>query len=317
MLASSPHFSYSQTAPVKGVSQAACQARAGHLVHVIQVWMADGRHVAILDQERFGQTIGIPDWNAHRYTLAAYLHLEDGSTPFKPIRTGYELALYNKIKDFIANRPAGARLGPDELLRMGLDVCSSQKNGIANLQVTFLTVHNVVRLLARQEHWFGDFPNNRRGTREVGHPPDDPVYPILQDILGLRSTGGEALPDILHIRHEKSGKTLLDKLRPALFGLKDGPFQPEPGAQNAGPGSPDEVRTREQAIWNGGCHYYFWVGAVAQSTLGAAAVMGGIRGESKGKEGGTEQEGAVQLTHFVCGSIFASEVIKNRDKFLH
>ncbi len=271
--------------------------------------MGDRRHVALLDQERFGQAIGIPDWNAHRYTLAAYLHLEDGSTPFKPLRTGYEVALYNKIKDFIVNRPPGARLGPDELLRMGLDVTSSQNNGIANLQVTFLTVHNVVRLLARQEHWFGDFPDNRRGTREVGHLPDDPAYPILQDILGLGTTGGQALPDILHIRHEKSGQVFLGKLRPALFDLKDGPFQPEPGAQNA-------EKPEAQAIWNGGCHYYFWVGAVAQSTLGAAAVMGGIRGESKGKEGGSEQEGAVQLTHFVCGSIFASEVIKNRDKFV-
>ena len=79
----------------------------------------------------------------------------------------------------------------------------------------------------------------------------------------------------------------------ALYNRENGPFQFQPGVINA--------------EWNGGCHYYFWIGALARTTLGSGAIVGGIIGEIRAKNAGwNEQQGVVEISHFVCGSIMGS-----------
>jgi len=280
----------------KGISQAACRARAGHLVKVTQNWAIAGHRVRY-DIEEFWRVTGLGTNDAvRRLKLGQYLKFEDGAVP--PVRTGREVAVYQRLKQFLATRQPSQRVGMDTLLTLGLDAC--QEHGAANLQVVLLTLHNVVRLLARPQQWAGaPLP------RDYGHPASDPAYPILQDILGRGTTGGPALPDIMHIRcyptgHPQAGGVPAIWCMGTLFDPRTGPFQPQPGATNA--------------EWNGGTHYYYWIGALARTTLGPAFVMGGLMGEKGGKVG-NEAQGTIEISQFICGSMFGSELFKHRAEF--
>lgn len=287
-----------RAADPRGISQAACQARAGHLMKMIENWNKGG-HRATYNADGFWQATGLgSNDNVRRLRLGQYLKFEDGV--IKPIRSGREVALYQKIKEFIAHRQPNQRLGMDTLLIMGLDACSGS-GGSTNLQMALLTIHNVVRILARPQQWAGvALP------KDYGHPASDPAYPILQDVLGRSSTGGPALPDIMGVKrypkgHAQAGGVPAIWCMAGLFDPRTGPFQPQPGANGA--------------EWNGGCHYYYWIGALARTTLGPAFVVGGLVGE-KGGKAGSEAQGTIEISQFVCGSIFGSEAYKQRNGLL-
>lgn len=120
---------------------------------------------------------------------------------FTPPRSGYETQLYNKIKDFVEKNP-GQKIDTETLFRLGLESCVDPQGGVS-LQDTALTIHNIVRILARPESWltqthepgvliwtpFGD----KQLTEGKDLPgwkgmTDDPAFPILQDLGGAKST---------------------------------------------------------------------------------------------------------------------------------
>ncbi len=272
-----------------GISEAACDQRAKDLMQVTRDWTQSGKRNVAYDTDGFWKALG-PDVNYNK--LTNYITKEDGVV--KPVRSGHEVALYNKIKEFVSNRNAGDRLDMSKLLRMGLDSCSNA-GGEANLQITLLTIHNVVRILARPQQWSG--PGI---AGDYGHPETDPAYPILQDLQGRSSTGGPTFPAMMGIRQKPSGEVgdPLWSMR-TLFDQQKGAFENEPGAINA--------------EWNAGCHYYHWIGGLARSTLGSAAIMGGIVGEIRAKDAtGNRDQGVIEVSDFVCGSIFGSEAFRNR-----
>jgi hypothetical protein len=274
----------------KGISEAACQARAGRLMKIVENWTQKG-HPVSYDVEAFWKALG-PEVTYNK--LTQYITVEDGVV--KPIRSGYEVALYQRIKDFIVSSPS-KKIGPNELLQMGLEVVG--QGGRANLQMVFLTIHNVERILARPQQWAGG-----PITGDYGHPPTDPAYPILQDIRGIASTGGKTLPEIMNARRRPDGSVYLATwCMEALYNRETGPFQFQPGAINA--------------EWNAGCHYYFWIGALARTTLGSAAIIGGIVGEIRAKKANNnEQQGVIEVSHFVCGSMMGSLAFSKRNQFL-
>jgi hypothetical protein len=128
---------------------------------------------------------------------------EEGRGYFPP-RSGYEVALYNRIKQAAQQ---GETLDLEKMLEIGLDVCTSDQ-GEVYLQDVFLTIHNVTRLLARPETWWTDgtweFQKDASGigmpniklTAKRWQPgwrgmENDSVYPIIQDIVGDKSTTSE------------------------------------------------------------------------------------------------------------------------------
>jgi hypothetical protein len=297
------------TGTSQGISQAACQARAGHLMKTIDDWTASSGRQVEYSVDGFWKALRLSNAPASQARLLQYFATEDGSTSVPELRSGNEVALYQRIKEFIAVRGPNDRLGMDRLLQMGLDA-SGGGGGKVNLQIVLLTVHNVERIMARPQQWSADSQEGTRpGTNQVGHPPNDPAYPVLQDLRGLGSTGGKSLAEMFNIprRTQSPGPQLPigEVLKPSwsmtLYDPKAGVFQPQPGAIS------DE--------WNGGCHYYFWLGALARTTLGVGAIIGGARGELVAKEAsGNKAQGEVEVSHFVCGSIFGSEAFKRRNK---
>lgn len=275
-----------------GISDANCKARAGHLARVVKDWSTNGRR-AVYDSKAFWKTMG-GDEGAARVRLLQYLKNKDGVEA--PIRTGRETAFYNRLKEELRSQKKNGSLGMDEILRIGLDA-NTKTDGTANLQETFLTIHNVMRLLARPQQWSG------QTAEDYGHRSTDPAWPIIQDISGARSSGGESLPDILDIQKADNG-TPWDpywSMR-SLFDPEDGVFQPQPGAVNA--------------EWNAGSHYYYWIGALEHSTLGSAAVMAGAYGETLAKQSQDKgEQGAVQVSYLICGSKFAAEIYKDRQEY--
>ncbi|MBI5209679.1 MAG: PAN domain-containing protein [Elusimicrobia bacterium] len=256
------------------VSEEECAARAGHLMAVVKDWMKKTGRQAHYDAGAFFRGIA-PDEAAGRVMVARHLALEDGTV--KPLRSGREAAFYGKLKEKLASLPAGNKLGMDALLELGLDACS-QPGGSANIQETLLTVHNVMRLLARPQQWSGP---GMKG--DYGHPASDPASPVLEDLRAAASSGGMSMA--------------------ALFDPGHGPFQPQPGAPNA--------------EWNAGAHYYYWIGALGRTTLGPGAVIGGLWSEMRAKSGqNAGEQGAFELGQFVCGSMFGSEAFRERDGLL-
>ncbi|MGD0010089.1 MAG: hypothetical protein ABSE93_16270 [Terriglobia bacterium] len=305
---------------VRGISQSDCLARAGHLVKVLDDWTQGGRRHVEYNTENFWKALGLkPDDSGSQFRLLQYFVNEDGRSSVPPLRTGCEVRVYQRIKEFVAKRGAGERLGIDRLLTMGLDSCADS-SGNANLQIVLLTIHNVERLLARPDAWLGDnLDGSRPGTNEAGHPASDPAYPMIRDMLGFGSSGGKMLPELLNVPRRRqadgplrpAGQVLITKYTENLYDPSNGVFDTEPGAASA-PAKPAE----SAAEWNGGCHYYFWLGATARTTLGEAVVLGGLRGEMAAKMADNKgAQGAVEVSDFVCGAMFGSEAFKARSKF--
>ena len=148
-----------------GVSQAECRQRAAGLMEVVRRWGSGGHHVE-WDSGAFYRCTRPGSFQA----MASHLKLEDSNNP-RPLRSGAEVAFFNKLKEEIARLPPGQRIDQARLLSLALDAVAGP-NGTANLQAALLTVHNVVRMLARPLTWPAE-PS-----------PADPAYPIFLDLWG-------------------------------------------------------------------------------------------------------------------------------------
>lgn len=306
-----------------GISYENSNVQADGLVQVIKDWTCKNGNKAEYNIQKFDSLMNLPeiqpsltgtqglqDRLQYDLKIGNYLKLEDGSSSFPPLRTGKEVALYNRIKESIATASSdGTRLSQGDILKMGLDACKDPSTGISNLQITFLTIHNVMRVLARSKQWSCDFPVNRNVIDQVGHTNSDPMYPVFMDLLGYGTSGGNSLPDILGWKrypykvNNQDYSFTSDASIISLFNPRDG------GVFTVQDGS---SRTNEQdSEWNGGCFYYFWIGVVGQTCIGAVGTIAGYIGEKLAKSGENKEQGDVELSHFEAGSIFAKKVGEN------
>jgi hypothetical protein len=266
------------TLPV--VSQEACRAQATHLMKVIEDRTRAGKH-AVWDVNGFFFCLSPP---GDILNLTDHLKLEDNNNP-RPLRSGGEVAFYNRLKEEIAKLKPGEHIDQGKLLAWGLDAVAAP-SGTANLQLALLTVHNVVRALARPQTWPAE-PN-----------PSDAAYPMFLDLWGQGSSGGKTLGEALKEPRKASGQfdDAAFTMR-RFFDPKDGVFLPLPGT--------------EKTEFNAGSHYYFWIGALAETSLGSVVTMGGMVGELRAKRAHDRgRQGEIEVTHFICGSIFGGEARK-------
>ena len=241
----------------------------------------------------------------------------------KPPRTGYETKMYEKIKDFVRNKGPNDRIDEQTLLWMGLE-SSKQANGEINFQDAVLTVHNVVRILARPETWT-EKTSSKSGWETM---KEDSVFPILKDIMGYESIDGKpTLASIMGaVRREGDPKlSTLDPnditrncvdIRYPLTSL----FDPEKGVFATAPGA-------EGSLGNGGAYYYYWLGCLARTLMGPMTQGAGNTYEivvktdygelwktltGSGKPGSQQDlaRGMMQLTHYRSGGEFGAEVEK-------
>jgi len=229
-----------------------------------------------------------------------------------PPRSGHEIKFYTKLKEYLRTRGPGQKLDPGQLLRMGMEA-AADGNGDVNLADVYLTVHNVVRLLARPTQWSSD--------TSLDSMKDDPVHPILLDIQGRKSIDGhKSLADLRGSRRapqdlprsgiRKGEITDRNYTKDNLFDISpdgDGLFAP--------------LRGVNDALGNGGAYYYFWLGTFTQTLGGDLAIKGGDWYEWAQKKGGLQyiplpwarneidfERGKMQLGHFRGGGILADRL---------
>ena len=288
------------TAPAVA-SDPACDKRAhqlaGRMKEVIMGWPGK------VDEKTPGTLSGLG-------TLTKLVN-EEGRG-YKPPRSGHEVKLYRKLKEYLRAKAPGQRLGQADMLRMGMEA-AADSNGDVNLAEVYLTVHNVLRLLSRPTQWSSD--------ESMKLMEGDPVYPILLDVQGRQSIdGGESLADLRGTRRvsqdlPRSGfkkgdvadrnYTLQDLFNCAPDG--NGMFAPLDGV--------------EEALGNGGAHYYFWLGTITDALGGSFAITGGDWYEWAQKKGGLQYmpvpwarnevefaRGKMQLCHFRSGGIVADRM---------
>lgn len=256
-------------------------------------WPVDAR--VVYDPDAFFDLMGPSTWLPYGRTgtLVQYIRKEDGLMP--PVRTGKEVALYEAIKRVARDANSDWHsLGLRDILALALHA-SLDQNQRANISIAILTAHNVMRALARPQQWYHD---------DANHPVSDPMYPIFQD---LRSPSAGSLPSILKTRRgfgmaaDRSGRLLMDWM-PRLFSADKGLFKTLDGAENE--------------IWNGGAHYYFWIGALAQLHAPSLVGGGGYWWELGLKaSAGEYSQGVMQLSHFACGRLLADRIYENSSMF--
>ncbi len=285
---------------VAGLDEGLANVLASRMVRLMKGWERDTGREVTADLTRYSDTLA----------MARFLYFEDGVYP--PIRTGHEFALYQRIKTFAVDRRPGQRLSVSDLFRMGLDTEAHAAPGPVSIESVFLTVHNVLKLLARPQQWVPPEPGRPVSMSvdywtgsttpgeldHYGHGPDDPAYDVMMDILGT-ARDGRSLPEIMGIRRRPNGTPIDTLWSMTLFG-EHGIFELLAGSQNA---PTDFLRTS----WNGGCHYYYWVGALARLYGGSTGVWfgGGIEESVKASVGNEEARGAVEVSHFRAGAVLA------------
>jgi hypothetical protein len=276
---------------VQGLSEAAAEARGNRLMQVVAAW-----------EKRTGKRVTFKSM-AGAAAVAFHLKMEDGAR--KPLRSGQEVALYNRLKGFARSQGKNSILRMGSVLTMALDVTPRSSDKTVNLFLALLTTHNVIRILARPEQWQGELIGLPKEEGHYGHPKTDSAYPILIDLLGIKSSDFNAtMPaTVKHrfgIRRRPDGSRVSDgNWSVCLFSPK-GIFQSQPGIELAG--SPGV-----SSHWNGGCHYYFWVGAMARPSLSPIGVWFGGRGEQSAKnETAAKNRGKVQISYFRAGATFTS-----------
>jgi len=188
------------------------------------------------------------------WDLAWYMVDEDGTVPL--IRSGYEVALYRRLKHRLMNREVMRRLRREEVFTETLHAMAEVlrgPNGTEQVSVSvpaaLLTAHNVTRLLARPEQWLHDFPRTPSGQFR---PADDVAWPILLDLTGPRSV--DAHPSVYQYAEWRTEYPLARDLTEQFYG-GPGVFQFFDEANRADDGF-------LPSHWNGGVHYYFWIGAL-------------------------------------------------------
>lgn len=198
------------------------EADAGRMAEIIKRFQTErlkGKCVNSFDRQGLGRLYDLKD--------------EEGRGT-NPPRSGYEGEFYKRLKEALAR---GETLDPERMLELGLEA-SLDKNGEVNLQDVYLTIHNVVRLLARPETWWTDH-NYSRGvvydlpvlgggeiTRGQWLPgwrgmKNDSIFPIIKDIFGHEPIEGAG-----------SGKKSLAELTGSLFKTND----------------PEQIRKRQENL---------------------------------------------------------------------
>ena len=186
--------------------------------------------------------------------LKDYLKDEDGTVVV--IRTGYEVALYKRLKNRLVNREVYPRLPIEDLFAETIYAMMEVQRGDdatvpikINIPDVLLTAHNVTRLLARPEQWT---LNPRWPDSGQHRPTHDLAWPILLDLTGQQSV--DSYPTIPHYFRWRN--VLPQDITEAFYG-SPGVFQYFGAANRADDGYPP-------SHWNGGIHYYYWVGALGE-----------------------------------------------------
>jgi hypothetical protein len=202
------------------------------------------------------------------WDLALYIKDEDGTADL--VRTGFEVRLYRHLKWRI-RKPENYRkkLTPNGLFWQTIQTVrrANQRQQRThrvdvNVMDVLLTAHNVTRLLARPEQWWIQrFPATASGINRYVY---DQAAPIFKDLLGQRSA--DRHPSL----HAFWGDSNFDHNRiTTRFFSESGPFSFNWSARIA-----DD--SWSPAHWNGGMHYYFWVGAIVYEVGDAlSASLGG------------------------------------------
>lgn len=264
-------------------------------------------------------------WNVtDPYTdIAGFVTDADGQYA-RLLRSGYEVALYKRIKHRAFNpKRFSAKLAQTEVfweaVKSIIDVERKRRPTgriVVRLWDAFLTAHNVVRLLARPEQWAGGWPKTEKGHNRL---KQDTAVGMLLDLRGIRSVD-ENPPFFWQFGPEafrKHGDRLFD---PAVIYRQmfrpGGPFAFYTAARGAE--KADDAFGSEH--WNGGIHYYFWVGAIVNFTGASAATrpvgrygnIGATMYERIQKTlGGEWRRGAVQTTHgHDKGGFWASDLFE-------
>lgn len=232
---------------------------------------------------------------------------EDPNTKRRPMRSGYEATFYRKFKTWIAKNP-GKRMGREEMLEMGVESCANTK-GDVNMPDVFLTLHNMTRILSRPQQW--TIPTSREWMKT------DPVYPILQDILGIEPIEGKGKGKTLAemLDQKRTGEAhrgwapgeVIDRdyTQHVLFDTENGIFETLEGAR--GP------------FGNGGAWYYFWLGTYTSSitttwmtghSLPALFAMHREMDTKIAEGEDSRLRGAMQLSHFSAGTMFGSRCVQ-------
>jgi hypothetical protein len=272
--------------------------------------------------------------------MGRFIKDEEGTV--KPMRTGGEVDMYNRIKEFIRSREGGERMDIPDLLRVSLNTTPRNGDGNMNAEDAYLTAHNVIRILARPEQWSKDPHAASNGRSRAG----DPALPIMLDVLGVKSSDGnptlfdergqqafypknyvkqlqtikaemaEQGVDIRGMTADDVARALETKkgIKPPpkvpsdaqystdLFGQENGVFTFLPGAERG-------ESPRQEAHYNGGNHYYFWVGTMTETYGGPAGVVGVTALEGVVKVLGNEGTRArVQIPYAYSGASSANSV---------
>lgn len=223
-------------------------------------------------------------WYRHR--LAQYTFLEDGATTL--IRTGYEVALFSRLKKRLYDR--AQPLLPEQVFLETIDAMIDvkrvrQPTGPVHLNIfnILMTAHNVTRLLARPEQWSGERSDplgrmeqfTNAGQNRV---TDDKAFPIMLDLRGIRSV--DRLPTTLYLADSKAKRFDQSYIYKAFYG-QNGVFRFYADAVL----QPRAVKERNRkgwtaAHWNGGIHYYAFIGALAwlSSTVHATQAASELEG---------------------------------------
>lgn len=276
------------------------------------VSMAEDETAAIADKVAraavaWSRANGVPlshsGWGpVHAAKVADFIAKEEGTTYL--MRSGRETAFYNRLKMILASRKQGdAPLDYAELIVIALDV-AERHSGKVYIDEVYLTLHNVIRLLARPEQWIGD-PLGL--SADISR--DLPIRLIVLDILGARSTDKQ--PTMAAIVEQIVPSGSLRRFPPGhaeagrvvdaaysfkqLFHAEHGLFRYQPNARTA--------------HWSAGCHYYFWVGALGHRYGRAAAIAIGQWKEQRAKDAGGEHDRAIiQLSHFDAGGMTDAKI---------
>lgn len=190
----------------------------------------------------------------HSYKdLFFYVKDEDGYVD--PIRTGYETDFYSYLKKRLKSGGSKKKLSPvktfravTRLIRKKRKKKTRKRPVSVNAFEVLLTAHNVTRMLARPEQWSASLPAMANGRNRYIY---DPASVIIKDLIGQRSV--DDLKDFKSLM--KISRFQHTRVYEAFFGKK-GPYVFYKSARSAKGASP--------AHWNGGIHYYFWVGAMAE-----------------------------------------------------
>lgn len=292
--------SLAQPAPLPStVTAAECDAVANFLTRIVQQWTQQGGRHADFDSTGFWNKVKTPiptDLWYGKGMLASHLAAEEGLA--YPLRSGFEVAFYERLKARIASASPTARLTLSDLLTMGLDTCADSA-GHANVSLTFLTLHNVMRVLARPRAWFDD-------VWLGGWRADDPMLPVLRDLAG---SGAGSLPDLVknrfNVKLDRNGAVEND------FDTSDNGNRYWSMRMFGADGAFEGLRGTPDMASNGGAHYYVWVGALGQSEIGGAWLGAWAEWLLK-SHAGDRARGNRQIGHFNCGAELADEMYAQR-----